>query len=323
MSKLKRVDTASFRVVGPCMEAAGSYWITDYDGRVPGEDVYVVGDSNGTFRGLTAAHVSGYYAARKIVDSLPSAMLSLSLRPRVVTSIVNERGYMQRMPPLVANDGGPAQYEIHVFLGPLMPPPEIVDKFEKAVERWNVLFRRGFDMKACHLGLLLQDNKTEIRVMQSARYYRTKDVAEVVEAAHRDALWFVARGFVVLRVKIEAAIHGQNVPDIDTPDQKHLYYEFHIKTKLCGDAEADIATLLELSKKFSAQFERPVPLSINRGKGGQRFLNVRFSGCTKQAALDKVRRIKEALGDLYSKEIDELVVYDTCRKMDRGWIEFE
>lgn len=316
-------DFEDFRAVGPCLEAAGSYLETDYNHRVPGENVYVVGDSNGAYRGLTAAYVSGCYVGQHIVGNYGRPDL-----PRIVNCIVNERGYVQRMPKIKGHGGAKALYEIHIFLAPINPGSKEVEMFEDAVKRYNDIHYKPesnaavptYEMKACHLGLVLRDNKTEVRVLQSAQYFRSEQdtPAAVAAAARRQALWFTSCGFDVLRIKVEASLHGQDVPDIDGPE---VYYEFHIKTTLCGDAESDIAKLVEVSKKLSAQFDRPVPLSINRGKGGQRFLNVRFYNCKKADAVAKVRLIEEALGDLFLKTISEVGVYDSYPAMDNGWID--
>ena len=127
----------------------------------------------------------------------------------------------------------PATQEIHIFLEPLNPDQETLEKYYATVAKWNEQNDKGAPMKPCHLALVFRDAEgTEniVRVMQSARYYPCNDTSEVVQQCHKDAEFFQSYGLKVIREKIEATAYGiKGIPQ-DTsqlPDGK--YFEFHIK----------------------------------------------------------------------------------------------
>ncbi|MFZ1342737.1 hypothetical protein [Thiothrix eikelboomii] len=49
-------------LIFPSIEDVGDYLDVDNDLKVIGENIWVAGDSNGSFRGLIPAFISGYYA---------------------------------------------------------------------------------------------------------------------------------------------------------------------------------------------------------------------------------------------------------------------
>ena len=82
----------------------------------------------------------------------------------------------------------------------------------------------------------------------------------------------------------------------------------------------------DLSKRFTDQYNTPVPLSYNETKRGQRYLNCRFANCGVWDAKERVDTIKQAIEDCnelsWVKTISEYVWYDDNRLLDSGWIDF-
>ncbi len=57
-------------IIGPTIEGVGYYPRVDRDLRVPGRRIWVAGDHSGKFRGLSAAFVSGFYAAGRASSTI-------------------------------------------------------------------------------------------------------------------------------------------------------------------------------------------------------------------------------------------------------------
>lgn len=302
----EQVDLNDFRLAGPCVEGVGEYFRVDDDLNLYNESVFVCGDSSGLFRGLTAAWVSGHYAARQLLGQHTPG----TIKNRIFSDV----NYLRTMPPIVH-----ARYEIHIFLEPVNPSPEDVERFNLVVDNWNSRKCGGRPkMKACHLGLEFRE-QGEVRVMQSSRYFVSDDRQKVVDETHDDSLYFAAHGFDVIREKIEVMAQGcLGVPDL-SKEFSSKYFEFHVKIR---SKTFDIDRLRELSQKFTKELCAPVPVSYNRGKGGQLFLNVRFSHCSLDHAMARVKFIQLVLGDEHLSTMNELVVYDSFRGLDKGWIDF-
>ncbi len=59
------LDSNDVKIIFPSIEGVGEYLDTDKDLKVIGENIWVAGDSNGTFRGIIPAFISGYYAGHQ------------------------------------------------------------------------------------------------------------------------------------------------------------------------------------------------------------------------------------------------------------------
>ena len=156
------------------------------------------------------------------------------------------------------------------------------------------------------------------------------------------ANYFVANGFDVVRVKIEANAHANVGVPIEDEEAKLYpkYFEFHIKVQHKTADKPELITeeesnaLIEISKKFTKTFQTPVPLSWNNlancenpdNPGFQRFLNVRFREIGFKKCKEQLDVIKTAIADQTSfkvaKSIDEYVWYDSFTDLDHGWIDF-
>ena len=209
-------------------------------------------------------------------------------------------------------------FEIHIFVEPLDPPPEAVERFRAACA--------ANGMKALLLALDYV-GKGFVGVLQSSRYVNGS-VEDAIAAAHHDASVLAASGLSILREKVEAVAGDEGVPRTQADAQRSpadRYFEFHVLIdRASGLTEDDMRALREIAGKYSAQLGTPVPLSYNALKPAQRFLNLRARGVGLEGAMAPVRALETELAasELQVKKIiSEYICYDTNRAVDNGWLE--
>lgn len=225
------------------------------------------------------------------------------------------------------------RFELHVFVQPLDPPPEVVAAFRRACESADPA------MKA----LLLQLDyvgRGFVGVLQSSRYVEG-NIATATAAVRADAEVLRAAGLTVMREKVEAVATNDGVPhrrEQALPTSATRYFELHVLIGGTGSASSsdsspgsrpldddDMTALRAVSRAFAAKLARPVPLSFNALKPSQRFLNLRASGVGVEEALglvDDLRVAVEASGLLQvTKVIAEYICFDSHRAVDNGWLE--
>lgn len=319
------IDKNILTINGPTIEGIGYYWPIDNNLKIINENIWVVGDATGIFRGLTASMVSGHYVSEQI--DLPKCVIK--------NQIMDDINYSQTYPEITGASGKALQ-EIHIFLEPINPSDAYVDKFNKLVEKYNKIHNYEKPMKACHLALEFIEPKGTVRVLQSSRYILSNNTIEVVGECHKDAVFFAENGFNVLREKIEATVHGNNGVPKTTNEMKnypHKYFEYHIRITDVDNGVLDQKNLDELlirSNEMSKKFGIPIPFSYNKSKGSdglhQKYLNVRFRKIGSIEANEHVMEIKKGIEELegfkVSKIISEYVWYDTFPELDKGWIDF-
>lgn len=213
-------------------------------------------------------------------------------------------------------------FELHVFVAPLDPEPEVVERFSAACRNAPA------PMKPLLLELDYV-NKGFVGVLQSSRYV-TGTLDHARAAARADAEVLRAAGLTVIREKIEAAADNPGVPqtaDDGARSPADRYIEFHvlIEGRERPLTEDDMVALRGLSREFSAMLRAPVPLSYNALKPAQRFLNLRARGVGLVQAMRPVRELEQrlaAMGQLQVKKvISEYICFDTNRAVDDGWVE--
>jgi hypothetical protein len=213
-------------------------------------------------------------------------------------------------------------FEIHCFVEPLDPPPEVIEAFRAACAGAEA------PMKALLLNLDYV-NKGYVAVLQTSRYVQG-DVAAARAAAAADADVLRRAGLSVIREKVEAVASDEGVPKDDADARSSpadRYFEFHvlINGKDRALSEDDMRSLRAIASDFSARLGVPVPLSYNALKPSQRFLNLRSRGVGLDRAMEPVRALEgavEALGDLEVKKvIAEYICFDSNRAVDNGWLE--
>lgn len=221
------------------------------------------------------------------------------------------------------NEAGIGTFELHVFVEPFDPSPELAARFSEACQRAPTPMK----------GLLLKLDYVHrgfLGVLQSSRYV-TCTLDEAKREAHLDAEHLGREGFTVIREKIEAVAEKNPLvprePADVTASPGDRYFEFHVLIDGKGRAlsEEDMVSLRGLSREFSARLNAPVPLSYNVLKPSQRFLNMRARGVTFDEALGPVNALQgriAASGELEVKKlICEYICFDTNRAVDNGWTE--
>ena len=212
-------------------------------------------------------------------------------------------------------------FELHVFVEPLDPPDDVVERFRAACRSASP------PMKALLLELDYV-GKGFVGVLQSSRYVEG-DVAAARAAIAGDAAHLRAAGFRVIREKIEAMATAAGVPGDAAAAQQSptdRYFEFHVLIdRASGLTDDDMRTIRTLGEALAAQLGTPVPLSYNALKPGQRFLNLRARGCGLDRAMRPVDELRAALADRGALEvvkvIAEYICFDTNRAVDNGWLE--
>lgn len=263
-------------------------------------------------------------------------------------------------PPITGKNGTQGLYEIHVFLGPLNPSDELVACYRSAVSAYNAANGTDMKPCFLELLFRSPESGGEpraVRVMQSALYVRADSVTDAIAIGHEHAKYFESLGLPSLRVKVEGSLHSlDGIPETaeEAARWPHMYHEFHIKVSLsdhpsgfsdtpleAGDEE--LKALRVISSTLSRQLGVPIPLSRNltrnvdnsENPGLQRFLNLRAYGVGRNAGLAACKSVENAINGYGSvrmadgsrltlrvrKTIAEIVLYDTNREMDQGWID--
>ena len=166
-------------------------------------------------------------------------------------------------------------------------------------------------------------------MLQSSRYVQG-DIAAAREAARADAERMRAAGLRVIREKVEAVCVNDGVPRTAddakrSPDDR--YFEFHVLIDRKDGAltEDDMRDLRTISGEYAAKLGRPVPLSYNALKPGQRFLNLRARGVGLDQAVEPVRALEREIASREELEVKKIIAeyicYDTNRALDNGWLE--
>lgn len=210
-------------------------------------------------------------------------------------------------------------FECHIFVAPLNPNEELQIKFAQICKENG--------MRALNIGLNFE--KTGLAtVLQSTKYYKVPNPMIAVEKMIEDAKK-LAEHFDVVRLKLESLATNEGVPQTDE-EAKNIpgdtYFEYHIKIKDAPASEESDNTLKNLSYQLMEDLQIRVPFSCNNLKDFQRFLNARTYDMGFQNSFEKVKKIKasiESKGYEIERIISEFIVYDTNKKLDTGWLEYE
>lgn len=213
-------------------------------------------------------------------------------------------------------------FELHVFVAPLDPPLDAVERFRAAcASAPSPMKPLLLQLDYVHRGFM--------GVLQSSRYVQG-DVTSATAAAATDAAWLRAAGFEVIREKVEAVATDPGVPQtaddaLGAPADR--YFEFHLLVDGRNGplSDADRTRLADVAVQTALRLGTLVPASDNALKPGPRFLNLRASGVGLDGAMENVRALRQAIeadGTLVvNKVIAEYVCADTNRAVDDGWLE--
>lgn len=127
------------------------------------------------------------------------------------------------------------------------------------------------------------------------------------------------RGFIIERVKIEAMLHSEGVPDDAAECPESCYFEFHAKLLL---SEEQLVPLAQLCKETGAHLSRNALKSI--GDRQHRFVTLRLYNTGRPQALAHFQHILDRLAkdnyEIVSKQ-REFSCYDTNVNLDSGWLD--
>jgi hypothetical protein len=177
-------------------------------------------------------------------------------------------------------------------------------------------------LKCTHIVLPRGRSASQPMLTREGRGTLAGELAEA--AALRGAL--EASGFVVSRVKVEAAPWNGGVPQTDADGAAHpadRYFEHHVKL-LLGDG-ADLGPLAELAQRHGAHLSHNALRRRDDGRQ-ERFVTQRCRGVGRDTA---GQRLGALLAELRGRRYDvidveeEFVVYDSDLSLDAGWIEPE
>jgi hypothetical protein len=132
-----------------------------------------------------------------------------------------------------------------------------------------------------------------------------------------------AAGFVVSRIKIEAAPWNRDVPDTDAAAAEHpgRYFEHHVKLALAP--ATDFTALTALAVAHSAHLSRNARRVRDDGLQ-ERFITQRCHSAGHPTARARLGALLAALAEggyaVVSTE-EEFVVYDSAPGVDAGWLD--
>jgi hypothetical protein len=165
----------------------------------------------------------------------------------------------------------------------------------------------------------LPEGATRSQPMTSS--YHRGELPDVAEEVAGIARRLRAGGFDVTRVKLEAVVTNEGVPDTDEEAKRFPagnYFEFHVKVSL--PPGADLRPLRELCARFGAHLSRN---ALKRDTAGaQRFVTLRVYGEGRARAnrrFEELLRELEAGGYALSNKLREYTLYDSNSSVDAGW----
>jgi hypothetical protein len=129
--------------------------------------------------------------------------------------------------------------------------------------------------------------------------------------------------FFVVRVKVEADMLNQNVPQLDEDAIEHPasnYFEHHIK--LLRDRAAPCDRLLEVCVERHAHLSRNAWREPDQGKE-ERFVTSRYYRVGRASSDRQLRQLLGSLNEIDEQVIEvesEYCVYDSNLDLDRGWL---
>ena len=103
-----------------------------------------------------------------------------------IVNDISDRAEYSKTYPAITNQNYGALHEIHIFLLPLNPDTAIIQKAMQLTSEFNqkkIGDVQEYTMKMCFLTLVFR-NLGPVKVLQSARYFRSNDQNEVIKQAY-------------------------------------------------------------------------------------------------------------------------------------------
>ena len=202
---------------------------------------------------------------------------------------------------------GRGTFEAHVTVE--APDPPARERFRALCEELGV---------KCVL-IELPEGATTSQPMTSS--YHRGGLPDVAKEVAGITTQLRAAGFDVTRVKLEAVVTNEGVPDTEEEVRRFPpgnYFEFHVKVSL--PLGTDLRPLRELSARSGAHLSRN---ALKRDSAGaQRFVTLRVYGegrSRANARFEALLRELETGGYSLSNRLREYTLYDSNSSVDSGW----
>jgi hypothetical protein len=152
---------------------------------------------------------------------------------------------------------------------------------------------------------------------------RATTLPRVVQEASEYAAEIHLLDLPVVRVKVEAAPHNEEIPVLDADASGHPpqnYFEHHIK--LLRDATAPADVLLQVCERHGAHLSRNAFRQLTPGRE-ERFVTLRSYGLgqvTSERDLTRLLAGVREIGETIVEVESEYCVYDSNLALDAGWL---
>lgn len=153
---------------------------------------------------------------------------------------------------------------------------------------------------------------------------RDTNLARVLEEAERCARELNRDGTPVVRVKVEAAPHNDEIPLVDADALAHPvenYFEHHVK--LLRDKTAPREALVRACERCGAHLSRNAFREAGAGQE-ERFVTIRSYGVgwvASERQLQQLIAVLKGLGEQIIERESEYCVYDSNIGLDAGWLD--
>lgn len=161
--------------------------------------------------------------------------------------------------------------------------------------------------------------------LMTASHHRGDSLYDLQERCFGMARRFVAEGFAIDRVKVEAMMSDEGVPDADADaaQRKSNYFEFHVKLALDTADHEQYRRLAQLCADHSAHLSKNALKKMPDGRE-HRFVTLRLYRVGRVSAVDRLERCVAALqagGFSIVSTQREYSCYDSNVQLDQGWID--
>jgi len=154
--------------------------------------------------------------------------------------------------------------------------------------------------------------------------YHRGELAEVVAEVAGLARALRQGGFAVVRLKLEAVVTNEGIPQDDDQAQGFPagnYFEFHVKVTLTPGA--DLEPLRQLCKRHAAHLSSNALKREVDGRA-ERFVTLRVYGAGRHRAeqvFEGLMAELQSAGYALSNRLREYTIYDSNIAVDAGWID--
>jgi hypothetical protein len=195
------------------------------------------------------------------------------------------------------------------------------------VEASDLSQRQLFQQTCARLGVksvLIELPQGQTRSQPMTSSYHRGELGQAVAEVASLAASLRDQGFPITRVKFEAVITNDGVPQTDEETQglpPSNYFEFHVKVTL--PAGSDLHPLEELCQRYDAHLSGNAFRQLSDGQT-ERFVTMRLYGVGKERASRRFENLRSQLieaGYALSNTLREYALFDSNLALDAGWIE--